>query len=104
MRLAKFFHRARDNDGRKLLLTTQSGGSEPQRALVMGLTLGERAAEFLRRDYVGLVDAIAVFNAAADRLQSQGYVELAETDDSVSRLPVASISKPEWQRGLDRLV
>jgi SMI1/KNR4 family protein SUKH-1 len=104
MRLAKFFHRARDNDGRKLLLITQSGCTEPQRPIVMGLTLGDHVTEFLRRDYGGLADAVAAFNAAADRLQGQGYVELAETDYDVSRLPVAPIAKPEWQRGLDRLV
>src|SRR5436305_6705650 len=104
MRLARFFHRARDNDGRKLLLTTQPKGTEPQRPIVMGLTLGDHVTEFLRRDHGGLVDAVAAFNAAADRLQRQGYIELAETDDTASRIPIARIVKPEWQRGLDRLV
>jgi hypothetical protein len=59
MRLARFFHRARDNDGRKLLLTTQPSGTEPQRPVVMGLTLGEHVTEFLRRDYRSLIDAVA---------------------------------------------
>src|SRR5262245_2079664 len=104
MRLAKVFHRPRDRDGRKLLLITRPGCGEPQRPIVMGLTLGDPVIEFLHRDYSTLIDAVSAFRAAAERLRSHGYVETTETDYTVTTLPPRPAMKPDWQRGLDELL
>jgi hypothetical protein len=104
MRLARFFHRARDNDARKILLITRSACAEPDRPIVMGLTLTDPSTEFLRRDYPRIDDAISAFNAASARLLGEGYREAAETDYTVSKLPAEPVPKPEWQRILDKLL
>jgi hypothetical protein len=102
MYLAKFFHRPPGNDDRELLLIFDSScGSDPT---LMGFVVNGRSEAYLRRDFAGAGEAVAAFRRAADELREEGYVETADTNYTLRKLPSHPKAKPAWQQGLDELM
>lgn len=101
MYLAKFFHKAPDDD--RLLLYTPD--------VLMGIHVresGSHAAsseptEFLRQTFATTQEGIAAYRNEAETLRKTGYIETHHTDYTLRDLKNDNTPKPQWQTALDEL-
>ncbi|MET4172957.1 hypothetical protein ABIB99_004050 [Bradyrhizobium sp. LA6.1] len=102
MYLAKFFHRAPDDDDRELMLVP---GSDP---MVIGIHMNWKgepdANEFLREEFPDIAGAAAAFRRHVAKLVAAGYVETDHTNYTLRDLGPNPRAKPDWQKGLDELM
>jgi hypothetical protein len=102
MYLAKFFQRAPGNDDRELLLILEGSGGDPH--VLMGFVMGGPGEPQMRREFIGVREAVAALRRAAENLRLEGYVETVHTQYQLRALPPHPKPKPAWQQGLDELL